>query len=124
VTYEVVETTRPLVVKQDGARQEWDRNKLLAGVRLACTKRPISSARIEDLVNAVESELTSTGRQEIESKDIGEAVMKKLRTLDDVAYIRFASVYRRFRDAGGFLEEVERIKRPARAPDEQVRLEL
>ncbi len=123
-TYERIETTRPLVLKRDGTREEWSRTKLLEGVRLACKKRPVSSARIEDLVDDVESQLTGGGRQEIDSTDIGQAVMKRLRSLDEVAYIRFASVYLRFRDVQGFIEEVERIKRPPRAPEEQARLEI
>lgn len=123
-TYERLETTRPLVVKRDGTREEWNRMKLLAGVRLACTKRSISSARIEELVDDIEAQLTGTGRQEIDSAEIGQAVMRGLRSLDEVAYIRFASVYLRFRDVEGFLEEVEKIKQPPRPSDDQIRLNL
>ena len=123
-TYERVETTKPLVVKRDGTREEWNRVKLLEGVRIACTKRSISSARIEELVDEVEAQLTTTGRQEIPTAEIGQAVMRRLRELDEVAYVRFASVYLRFRDAEGFLEAVERIKRPARPSDDQLQLDI
>lgn len=123
-TYERIESTRPLVVKRDGTREEWNRAKLLAGVRLACTKRPISSARIEELIDDIETQLTTTGRQEIPSNEIGAGVMHRLRALDEVAYIRFASVYLRFRDVEGFVEEVEKIKRPPRPSDEQIRLNI
>ena len=123
-TYERVETTKPLVVKRDGTREEWNRVKLLEGVRVACAKRPISSARIEELVDEVEAQLTSTGRQEIPTAEIGQAVMRRLRELDEVAYVRFASVYLRFRDADGFLEAVERIKRPGRPSDDQLQLDI
>ncbi len=116
--------TRPLVVKRDGTREEWNRAKLLEGVRLACKKRPVSSDRIEELVDDVEAQLTGTGRSEIHTADIGQAVMRRLRALDEVAYIRFASVYMRFRDVQGFIEEVERIKRPRPPVDEQTRLEI
>ncbi len=123
-TYERIETSRPLVVKRDGTREDWDRSKLVAGVRLACTKRPVPSARIEELVDEVEAQLTSTGRQEIPTEEIGHAVMRRLRALDEVAYIRFASVYMRFRDVDGFVEAVEQVKRPPRPPEEQIPLNL
>ncbi len=123
-TYERVETTRPLVVKRDGSREEWNRSKLLEGVRLACTKRPVSSARIEDLVDEVESQLAGSGKAEIQSSELGQAVMRRLRALDEVAYIRFASVYLRFRDVNGFLEEVARVRRPSRPPEDQLQLEI
>ncbi len=123
-TYERVETTRPLVVKRDGTREEWNRLKLLEGVRLACTKRPISSARVEELVDEVEAQLAGTGRPEVPSSEIGQAVMRRLRLLDEVAYIRFASVYLRFRDVDGFIEEVERIRTPVRPSEDQIPLNL
>ena len=108
-TYERVETTKPLVVKRDGTREEWNRVKLLEGVRVACTKRPISSARIEDLVDEAEAQLTTTGRQEIPTAEIGQAVMRRLRELDEVAYVRFASVYKDFADARDFEEFIRRL---------------
>jgi transcriptional repressor NrdR len=119
-----VETTKPLVVKRDGTREEWSRLKLLEGVRLACTKRPISGARVERMVEEIEAQLAGTGRQEVPSSEIGAAVMRRLRALDEVAYVRFASVYLRFRDVNGFLEEVEKVRHPARPPEEQVPLDI
>lgn len=121
-TFERVETTKPLVLKRDGTREEWSRQKLLDGVRIACTKRPISSARIEALVDGVEVQLAATGRREVPASEIGAGVMRALRELDEVAYIRFASVYLRFRDVDGFVEEVERVRQPVRPPDDQLRL--
>ena len=123
-TYERVETERPLVVKRDGTREEWDRNKIVRGVRVACSKRPVSHARIEELVDEVEARLASGGRQEVPSAEVGQAVMRALRSLDEVAYIRFASVYLRFPDARGFLDAVEAVQRPPRPSDEQIPLNL
>lgn len=123
-TYERVETARPMVVKRDGTREEWNRMKLMEGVRLACTKRPISTARVEDLVDSVEAQLTSTGRSEIRSSEIGQAVMRRLQALDEVAYIRFASVYMRFRDVNGFIEEVERIRVPPTPSEDQMQFNI
>lgn len=123
-TYERVETLKPLVMKRDGTREEWNRAKLLEGVRLACTKRPVSSVRIEELLDDVEAQLAGSGKQEIASSDIGEAVMRRLRFLDEVAYIRFASVYLRFRDVNGFVQEVDRVRRPVRPNEDQLQLEI
>lgn len=123
-TYERVEVLAPLVVKRDSTREAWNRTKLAEGVRIACTKRPISSVRIEALVDGVEAQFIGSGRQEIPTSEIGTAVMRRLRELDEVAYIRFASVYLRFRDVNGFLEEVERVRRPARPSEDQLAMEL
>jgi len=123
-TYERVELLGTLVVKRDSTREAWNRTKLAEGVRIACTKRPISLARMEDLVDEVEAQLMGSGRQEIPSSEIGTAVMRRLRELDEVAYLRFASVYLRFRDVNGFLEEVERVRRPARPSEDQLPMEL
>lgn len=123
-TYERVETTKPLVVKRDGTREEWDREKLVRGVRVACSKRPVSHARIEALVDEVESQLAAGGRQEVGSDEIGRAVMRGLRELDEVAYIRFASVYMRFPDAQGFIDAVETIQRPTRPAADQMQFNL
>jgi transcriptional repressor NrdR len=100
---------RLMVVKADGRREEFDRDKLLAGVRKACAKRPISIEAIEELVSGIEGELYSRGEREVESRDIGEMVMERLRGLDDVAYVRFASVYRRFADVESLAEEIEKL---------------
>lgn len=123
-TYERVEVLGPLVVKRDSTREAWNRTKLAEGVRIACTKRPISSVRIEALVDDVEAQFMGSGRQEIPTSEIGTAVMRRLRELDEVAYIRFASVYLRFRDVNGFLEEVERVRRPVRPSEDQLAMEL
>ncbi len=99
-----------LVIKADGRREAFDRNKILHGVQLACTKRPISLQAMEDLVAAVESELRELGSEEVESKLIGEKVARRIKELDDVAYVRFASVYRKFQTKEGFLEELRQLK--------------
>ena len=108
-TYERVAPIRLMVVKADGRREEFDRDKLLTGVRKACTKRPISIEAIEELVSGIEGELYSRGEREVESRVIGEMVMERLRGLDDVAYVRFASVYRRFADVESLAEEIEKL---------------
>ena len=105
-TYEFVEQTPVLVVKKDGRRQPYERDRLLTGLVKACEKRPISRAQIEDLVDDVERTLLADGRSEVASRDIGEAVMNRLQSLDEVAYVRFASVYRSFRDVNQFMEEL------------------
>ncbi|MDZ7338238.1 MAG: transcriptional regulator NrdR [candidate division KSB1 bacterium] len=99
-----------LVIKADGRREPFDRNKILHGVQLACTKRPISVQAMEDLVAGVEAELRELGAEEVESKLIGEKVAQRLKELDDVAYVRFASVYRKFQTKEGFLEELRQLK--------------
>lgn len=99
-----------LVIKADGRREPFDREKILRGVQLACTKRPISAQAIDDLVARVEGELRELGVEEVESKVIGEKVASRLKELDDVAYVRFASVYRKFQTKEGFLEELRRLR--------------
>ncbi len=108
-TYERVAPMRLMVVKADGRREEFDRNKLLTGVRKACAKRPISIETIEELVSGIEGKLYSRGEREVESRVIGEMVMEQLRALDDVAYVRFASVYRRFADVESLAQEIEKL---------------
>lgn len=110
-TYERVEQTMPLVVKKDGRRQPYDRNKLAAGLRRACVKRPVSVEALERLLGAVERTLVESGEQEVPSSELGEQVLLALRELDQVAYVRFASVYRDFQDVGQFLDELSRLKR-------------
>ncbi len=109
-TYERVEHTTPLIIKKDGRRQPYDRNKLLAGLRRACVKRPVSAEALERLLNQVERWMADTGDQEISSADLGERVLLELRELDQVAYVRFASVYRDFQDVGEFLGELTQLK--------------
>lgn len=109
-TYERVEHTTPLIIKKDRRRQPYDRNKLLAGLRRACVKRPVSAEALERLLNQVERWMADTGDQEISSADLGERVLLELRELDQVAYVRFASVYRDFQDVGEFLGELTQLK--------------
>ena len=108
-TYERVAPIRVMVVKADGRREEFDRDKLMAGVRKASAKRPVSSEAIDDMVSGIEGELYSRGEREVQSRVIGEMVMERLRALDDVAYVRFASVYRRFADVESLAQEIENL---------------
>jgi transcriptional repressor NrdR len=101
-TYERVENVPFYVIKKDGRREDFNRQKLFDGLMTACEKRDISPNTIEAAIDEIESELRSTGKMEIPSREIGELVMEKLRKLDDVAYVRFASVYRNFREAKDF----------------------
>jgi len=107
-TYEHVAPSKPMVVKGDGRREEFDRAKLLAGVRKACAKRPIAVEEVERLVNAVEGRLARK-RGEVKSRVIGDMVMEKLKELDEVAYIRFASVYLPLGDLDAMKREVDRL---------------
>lgn len=108
-TYERVEEMQPLVVKKDGRRQPFERLKILAGIQRACEKRPVSSEEIEKVIDRLELALLESGEREIESSRIGEAVMAALRDLDEVAYVRFASVYRQFKDINEFMSELKEI---------------
>ncbi len=113
-TYERIEEVLPQVVKKDGRREAFDRRKIVEGVANACQKRPVSAEQVEALVAAVERQLQELGENEIRTTVIGEAVMARLRTLDEVAYVRFASVYRAFRDVGEFMSELEELARKGR----------
>lgn len=106
-TYERIEETLPLVVKKDGRREAFDRQKIIAGMQRACEKRPVSIATIEKMVDRLELSLQESGEKEIESSRIGEAVMEALHDLDEVAYVRFASVYRQFKDINEFMSELK-----------------
>jgi len=97
----------PTVVKKDGSRVSYDRAKVLGGIRRACEKRPVSMATVDQLVDDLERELQEVGEKEIPSTYIGERVMERLRSVDGVAYVRFASVYRSFRDVNEFLDELK-----------------
>lgn len=114
-TYERVEETLPAVVKKDGGREPYDRRKVVAGLTKACEKRPVSVESIERTADAVEQRLMETGEREVPSSLIGEAIMEALHQLDQVAYVRFASVYRDFKDAEEFMREIEELLRPPRA---------
>lgn len=106
-SYERVEDPMPLVVKKDGTREFFDRNKLLNGLKKACEKRPISAEQLDELVNDIEKKLVLQGQKEIASSFIGEEVMNRLREVDKVAYVRFASVYRQFKDINELMLEVK-----------------
>jgi transcriptional repressor NrdR len=106
-TYERVEEMLPLVVKKDGRREPFDRNKILTGIKKACEKRPISITVMEKMVDSIEASFTDVGEREVKSTDIGEKVMENLHRLDEVAYVRFASVYRSFRDINEFMSELK-----------------
>ncbi len=108
-TYERVEELNPLVVKKDGRREAFDREKLLAGLKKACEKRPVSVEQIEALVQELERKVQEAGEKEVPSTTIGEMVMERLPALDEVAYVRFASVYRSFRDIAEFMAELKDI---------------
>ena len=103
-TYEIIETTPVLVIKNDGTRQVFDAEKIKNGIIKACEKRPVSMKDIEKLVSDIEKSISNSLESEVPSSMIGELVMKGLKELDEVAYIRFASVYRKFRDVGTFLD--------------------
>lgn len=108
-TYETVERLPLMLIKRDGTREPYDRNKLLSGVMKACEKRPVPQARLEQLVDAVEQRLFGTLETEVSSQKIGEMVMQELKNVDEVAYVRFASVYRQFKDINTFLEELNSL---------------
>ena len=108
-TYEKVETIPLVVIKKDNNREQYDRSKIEAGVLRACHKRPISINQINELVDAVETELFNREEREISSKEIGEMVMERLKNLEAVAYVRFASVYREFKDVNTFMDELKKF---------------
>ena len=108
-TYERIQTTALLVVKHDGRREEFNRDKILASLRLACAKRPLATGTLEKIVADIEGTLQGLGRSEIPSSTVGEMVVEQLKQLDRVAYIRFASVYRDFADIETFREEVDSL---------------
>ena len=108
-TYEKVETIPLMIIKKDNNRETYDRTKIEHGVLLACLKRPIPTEKITSLVDEVETEVFNLGEREIPSSVIGELVMKKLKDLEAVAYVRFASVYREFKDINSFMEELKKV---------------
>ena len=107
-TYEIIETVQMFVIKKSGAKEIFDRNKLLSGIMKACEKRPVNA---EDIVAEIESELQNSLSNEVTTKEIGEIVMDKLKARDEVAYVRFASVYREFKDIDTFIKELSGLKR-------------
>ncbi len=108
-TYERVEDVLPTVVKKDGRREPFDRQKLVRGLRTACSKRPVSIERIEAIADAIERESQEAEKREVTASELGERVMVHLRDVDEVAYVRFASVYRSFRDVDEFLRELGKL---------------
>jgi transcriptional repressor NrdR len=113
-TYERVEETMPVVVKKDGRREPFDRSKIVSGLKKACEKRPISMATIEAVSDRIEKRIQELGETEIDSPLIGEEVMKELSQLDQVAYVRFASVYREFKDIDQFMDEIKALAQQRR----------
>ncbi len=108
-TYERIEETNLVIVKKDGRREGFDRSKIIDGLEKACEKRPISVELIENLVSDVERELQETGEREVNSNVIGEILISKLYEIDEVAYVRFASVYRSFKDVNQFMDELKEL---------------
>lgn len=108
-TYERVEELYPLIVKKDGRREAFDREKIVSGLKKACEKRPVSADQVEQTVEDIERLLQGMGEKEVASSVIGEEVMRRLRVLDEVAYVRFASVYRSFRDIAEFMNELREL---------------
>jgi transcriptional repressor NrdR len=112
-TYERVETAPLRVIKKDGSREPFDRKKILGSLERACLKRPIPSERLEELTDEIEREIREVHEREVESRFIGEIIMMKLRNLDKVAYVRYASVYRNFQELADFMEELRPLLGPA-----------
>ncbi len=106
-TYERLEVIMPMLIKKDGRREAWDRLKAVTGMKKACEKRPVAMNQLEDFVDGLERELQEMGEREIEISVVGERLMEGLRQLDDVAYVRFASVYRQFKDLNEFMAELK-----------------
>jgi transcriptional repressor NrdR len=108
-TYEKVENLPLLVVKKDGSREPFFRDKLISGIIKSCEKRPVSTAQIEAMVDSIEMSVQNSLKREVTSREIGEMVMERLKCLDEVAYVRFASVYRQFKDVNSFLSELNQM---------------
>ena len=108
-TYEVIETTPMMVVKKDGSLEAFDRGKLLNSMLRACEKRQVSLEQVETAVDEIEQTLQNSMRQQLTTKDIGEMAMEKLKAIDEPAYVRFASVYRQFKDINSFMDELKKL---------------
>ena len=113
-THEKIEDKLPLIVKKDGRREPYGREKMMEGMKKACQKRPISIEAIEKIADKIEQDIVSRGAKEIKGAELGEKVMLELHDLDDVAYVRFASVYRSFKDISDFMEEVKTLVKDKR----------
>jgi transcriptional repressor NrdR len=116
-TYERLEEILPMVVKKDGRRESFNRDKIIEGIKKSCQKRPISVTQIEEFVDSLEVYFQELGKKEVESKEIGERVINNLKDWDEVAYVRFASVYRQFKDINEFMAELEDILKSRREED-------
>jgi transcriptional repressor NrdR len=110
-TYEVIEHGELMIIKNDGRREPFSRDKLLSGIQKACQKRPVSPEEIDNIVNAIVADISSRFDREVPGVEIGERVMESLRTVDDVAFVRYASVYRRFEEATEFVNEVNKLEK-------------
>lgn len=108
-TYEAIESQPVIIIKRDKSRQVFDRNKLLSGMLRACEKRPVSLETLEKAIDEIESQLQNSLEREVTSVTVGEMALEKLRQIDEIAYVRFASVYRDFKDIGSFLEELNNL---------------
>ena len=108
-TYEKLETLPLMIIKKDNSREAYDRSKIEKGILLSCHKRPISSEQIRNKIDEIETEIFSREEKEIPASDVGELVMRKLKDVDEVAYVRFASVYREFKDVNAFMEELAKF---------------
>lgn len=109
-TYERIEESMPLVIKSDGRREPFDRNKIVHGIQASVAKRPVSRDQVTNLAQEIEREISELGLAEIRARDVGERVLPKLRALDQVAYVRFASIYRDFQDLHGFAKELDALR--------------
>ncbi len=118
-TYEKLEDVLPMVVKKDGRREAFNRAKIISGIGSACQKRPISVTRIEEFVDSIELYFQELGKKEIDSSEVGEKVINKLKEWDEVAYVRFASVYRQFKDINEFMSELEEILKSKQDPEKK-----
>ena len=116
-TYESAELVMPRIIKQDGIREPFNEDKLLAGLTKALEKRPVSIEKVEEAINRIKTILRATGEREIPSREVGEKVMKELRDLDEVAFVRFASVYRSFKDLNEFRQEIDRLSKDTSTQD-------
>ncbi|MDE3092029.1 MAG: transcriptional regulator NrdR [Chloroflexota bacterium] len=124
-TYERIAQTGLMVIKQDSRREAFDRQKLMSGVVKACAKRPVPMEAIEALIDEIEMELHALAKSEVDSQKIGQMVMERLRVLDDVAYVRFASVYRRFADLDSLAIEIQRLKeKKQREAEERLQVKM
>jgi len=118
-TYERIEAFPPMVVKKDGGREPLDRKKIIDGILKACEKRPISMDQVESFVSALEKEIQDKGEREVESRFLGEKVMAQLKKWDDVAYVRFASVYKQFKDLNEFMAQLQELLNDEKASNTQ-----